>query len=35
LSRFFCACSDGPAMQHLLPVVLGSRDLQILCTGQS
>jgi len=22
-------------MQHLLPVVLGSRDLQILCTGQS
>jgi len=28
LSRFFCACGDGPAMQHPSPVVRGSRDLQ-------
>jgi len=28
LSRFFCACGDGPAMSHPSPVVLDSRDLQ-------
>src|SRR4030095_17144936 len=28
LSCFFCACGDGPAMQHPSPVVRGSRDLQ-------